>query len=188
MSIPFNLPISLVNQWSLRAFNEAYFILKSRKAGKSMMHYIPFSYPLDNIAHWNRMYGPKGFYQYQCLVPRQDGELAIKAILAEIAAAGEGSFLSVLKTFSKRQALGMLSFPQDGITLALDFPNRGASTLALFNRLDAIVHAAQGRLYLAKDARMSREFFEQSYPLHQKYQTYRDPGISSAMSRRLMGY
>lgn len=81
----------------------------------------------------------------------------------------------------------MLSFPMPGATLALDFPNRGDRTLALFGRLDAIVREAGGRIYCAKDARMPRALFEAGYPRLAEFLSYRDPGISSAMSRRLMG-
>jgi hypothetical protein len=82
----------------------------------------------------------------------------------------------------------MMSFPQPGVTLALDFPNRGERTLRLFEQLDAIVRAAKGRLYMAKDARMPRDLFESGYPRLSEFTTYRDPGISSAMSRRLMDF
>jgi hypothetical protein len=132
------------------------------------------------------MYGPKGFYQYQSVVPREVGQDAVSAMLAEIGRSGQGSFLAVLKTFGNRESLGMLSFAQPGVTLALDFPNNGAKTLALFERLDAIVREARGRIYLAKDARMPRDLFEAGYPRLSEFSQYRDPGISSAMSRRLI--
>ena len=103
------------------------------------------------------MYGPSGFYQYQSVVPRDVGQDAVSAMLAEIGRSAEGSFLAVLKTFGDRQSVGMLSFPQPGVTLALDFPNKGATTLALLDRLDSIVRAAYGRIYLAKDAELCRE-------------------------------
>ena len=109
-------------------------------------------------------------------------------MLDQISRSGEGSFLAVLKTFGDRVAPGMLSVPQPGVTLALDFPNRGLSTLELFLRLDAIVREAGGRLYPAKDARMPRDVFEAGYPRLAEFSHYRDPGISSAMSRRLMGH
>ena len=103
--------------------------------------------------------------------------------------AGEGSFLAVLKTFGKRASPGYLSFPQSGgVTLALDFPNKSRATLALFERLDAIVREAGGRIYLAKDARQPRDVFVSGYPLLDTFLPYRDPGISSQLSRRLMGY
>ena len=108
-------------------------------------------------------------------------------MLKEIAKARDGSFLAVLKTFGNRQPIGMLSFPLPGLTLALDFPNYGNRTHSLFKRLDAIVRETGGRIYLAKDARMPRELFEAGYPLLNEFLKYRDPGISSGLSRRLMG-
>ena len=134
------------------------------------------------------MYGPRGFYQYQSVVPIQSGREATVTMLKAIAQSGQGSFLGILKTFSKKTSLGMLSFPMEGVTLALDFPNQGEATLELFNRLDAIVREARGRIYLAKDARMPREMFVEGYPLLSNFLKFRDQGISSQMSRRLMGY
>ena len=187
LTIPFVPPISLVNKLSVRLFNMTYFNLKTFQAGKSIAYYESFFYPLDNLLEWNRMYGSKGFFQYQSVVPRELRCEAVKAMLGEIARSGEGSFLTVLKTFGNRKPLGMLSFPQSGVTLALDFPNKGERTLKLFERLDAIVSDAGGRIYLAKDARMSRDLFEAGYPRLKEFLQYRDPGISSALSRRLMG-
>ena len=186
-AMPMVPPVSLVNRWSLRPFNTAYFNLKQRETEPALVHFESFFYPLDHLQDWNRMYGPAGFFQYQSVVPRAGGQQAVAAMLAEIAASGEGSFLAVLKTFGERQAPGMMSFAQPGVTLALDFPNRGAATLRLFDRLDAIVREAGGRLYAAKDARMPRDLFEAGYPRLNEFLTYRDPGISSAFSRRLMG-
>jgi FAD/FMN-containing dehydrogenase len=187
LTMPLVPPISLVNRLSLRPFNEAYFYLNKRKTGLSVSHYKPFFYPLDNLQHWNRMYGPRGFYQYQSVVPFEVGADATAQMLAEIGRSGQGSFLAVLKTFGTQQPKGMLSFPQPGVTLALDFPNKGAATLALFDRLDAIVCEAKGRIYLGKDARMPRDLFEAGYPRLPEFLKYHDPGMSSEMSRRLMG-
>lgn len=185
--MPFTPPISLVNSLSLKPFNFAYYNLKKYNAGKNIVHYEPFFYPLDKLLEWNRMYGPKGFFQYQSVIPRDVGHDATKAMLHEIERANEGSFLAVLKTFGNQEPLGMLSFPQPGVTLALDFPNHGDRTLKLFERLDAIVKEAKGRIYPAKDARMSKEIFEAGYPKLKEFQQYRDPKISSSLSRRLMG-
>ncbi|MFZ6744542.1 FAD-binding protein [Undibacterium sp. JH2W] len=186
-SMPFTPPVSLVNRLSLRPFNFAYYYLKKWQAGKGMAHYQSFFYPLDNLLEWNRMYGPKGFFQYQSVVARDVGQAAIQDMLKEIARSGDGSFLAVLKTFGNRQPVGMLSFAQAGVTLALDFPNHGERTHQLFERLDAIVREAGGRIYPAKDARMPRELFEAGYPRLHEFLKYRDPGISSGLSRRLMG-
>ncbi len=184
--IPFTPPVSLVNRLTLRALNTAYYELNRRRAGPRIVHYEPFLYPLDAIGDWNRLYGPGGFYQYQCVVPPGPGPQAVRDMLAAIAEAREGSILAVLKTFGDRQPPGLLSFVQPGVTLALDFQNR-PGVLRLFERLDAIVRAAGGRLYPAKDARMPREMFETGYPRLPEFLPYRDPGMSSAMSRRLMG-
>lgn len=187
LTMPLVPPVSLVNRLTLRPFNMAYFNLKKRQAGRALSYYESFFYPLDNLLEWNRMYGPKGFYQYQSVVPRAVGKDAVQAMLKEIARSGDGSFLAVLKTFGNRESVGMLSFPQPGVTLALDFPNHGARTHKLFERLDAIVREAKGRIYPAKDARMPKELFEAGYPRLNEFIKYRDAGISSGLSRRLMG-
>ncbi len=180
-------PFSLINQKSLRAFNAVYFQLGRWRQGRALQHLIPFFYPLDGVRHWNRVYGPRGFYQYQCVLPRAVEAEATAELMAAIRRSGRGSFLAVLKTFGDRAPVGILSFPMAGTTLALDFPNEGAPTLALFDTLDAIVDAAGGRLYAAKDARMSGPMFKRGYPRWAELQAFRDPAISSAMSRRLLG-
>ena len=188
LNMPFVPLISLVNSLSLKPFNLAYYQLQKLKSGRQVAHYEPFFYPLDNLQNWNRMYGPSGFYQYQSVVSREVGKDATQAMLNAIAQSGEGSFLAVLKTFGQREARGLLSFPQPGVTLALDFPNRGERTLKLFEKLDAIVAEAKGRLYMAKDARMSKALFEAGYPRLAEFEKHRDHGISSAMSRRLVRF
>jgi len=185
--VPLTPPVSLVNSLSLKPFNALYYGLGKRKTGVQVVHYEPFLFPLDSVLEWNRLYGPKGFYQYQSVVPRAEAFEATRDMLAAIAQSGEGSFLAVLKTFTDRPAAGLLSFPREGATLALDFRNSTALP-ALFARLDDIVRAAGGRLYPAKDARMPREFYQASYPNLATFTALRDPGMSSGMSRRLMGF
>lgn len=124
-------------------------------------------------------------YQYQSVVPRETERDATKAMLGLISAAGEGSFLAVLKTFGGEPSPGMLSFPRLGTTLALDFPNRGSSTLQLMGRLDAIVREAGGRLYPAKDGRMPADMFRAGYPQWQDFAKYIDPGFESHFWRRV---
>jgi len=187
LSVPCVPPVPLVNRFSLRPLNALYFLRGRMKAGRAVVHGDAFHHPLDALRGWNRLYGPAGFFQYQSVVPRHAGQAATEAMLAEVALAGEGSFLAVLKTFGERPPCGMLSFVQPGVTLTLDFPNRGARTLALFERLDAIVAEAGGRLYAAKDARMPRALFEAGYPRLEEFSAFRDPGISSGLSRRLLG-
>lgn len=186
LAVPFTPPISLVNKLSLDVFNTGYYWLQKRGAGKAEMHYKAFYYPLDGVQHWNRIYGPKGFYQYQSVVPMQHAREATKEMLEHIRKSGEGSFLGVLKTFADKPAAGMLSFAQRGVTLALDFPNRGSSTEKLFEKLDAIVSETGGRLNPSKDARMSRAMFHQGYPGITEFSKYRDPKITSDFAKRVI--
>lgn len=186
-TFPLTPPFSMVNKLSLPLFNFAYFHANSRKNTAQLIHYEKFFYPLDTIQQWNKMYGKRGFYQYQSVVPRDVGKEVTEEMLKVIKKSGEGSFLAVLKTFGERESGGLLSFPRPGVTLALDFPNRGEKTLKLFNELDHIIMQAHGRLYLAKDARMPRALFEASYPRFNEFLKYRDPRMSSEMSRRLLG-
>ena len=185
LRIPVTPPVSLINALSLRAFNPLYFYLNKYRQGRGLQHYRPFFYPLDNILEWNRLYGPKGFYQYQSVVPPSAARDATAEMLSVIAQSGMGSPLAVLKTFGKISSPGLLSFPMEGTTLALDFPNAGDKTLRLFERLDAIVRAAGGRIYPAKDARMPRDLFMSGYPRLNEFLAWRDPGIRSAIVARL---
>jgi len=182
--VPFDPPFSLVNGLSLRAFNTLYYRQPVKPQG-GLTHYAPYFYPLDAIQDWNRIYGRKGFYQYQCVIPPEDAEEATAALLDTIAKHGEGSFLAVLKTFGSKPSLGMLSFPRPGTTLALDFPNRGDKTLRLLSELDVIVKEAGGALYPGKDARMSGELFQSGYPEWQTFSEYIDPNFSSRFWQRV---
>lgn len=182
-SIPFTPPLSLINRLSLRVFNTAYFHRPIPVRAEVPLQ--PFFYPLDNLRHWNRLYGRAGFYQYQCLIPTGNETAALGELLHAIRASGQGSFLAVLKTFGHQPSPGMLSFPQPGANLALDFPNGGDATLRLFDRLDAIVAAAGGRLYPAKDARMPGTLFRQGYPQWQAFAKFVDPRFSSSFWRRV---
>ena len=184
---PFEPPVSLINKLTLKPGNLGYYALNRIKPSKSTVHYEKFFYPLDGVGEWNKIYGPKGFYQYQSVIPPENALAATTEMLSEISKSGQGSVLGVLKAFGDTPSIGLLRFPMAGTTLALDFPNRGAETEKLFERLDAIVEAANGRLYLAKDARMSREMFASGYSEIENFTRFRDPKISSAMSRRLLG-
>ena len=187
-TIPWNPPISMVNKLSLNCFNPMYYHINRLKASPRLVHYQPFLYPLDHIQNWNRMYGRKGFYQYQCLLPPHTERDAIHALVQSIVRSGRGSFLAVLKTFGQKVSPGMLSFARPGTTLALDFPNQWDRTEQLFKQLDKIVLEAGGCIYMAKDARMPVELFRSGYPDWEHFLNYRDPGLSSALSRRLLGY
>jgi FAD/FMN-containing dehydrogenase len=186
-SFPFTPPFSLVNKFSLSLFNPMYFYLKSFFAKKRIVPYTKFLHPLDNILNWNRIYGPKGFYQFQCVLPAENGKEAIEEMLSIISSLKMGSFLVVIKTFSNFKPFGLLSFANPGVTFALDFPNQGDKTKLLFQKLQRIVERSKGKIYLAKDAMMDRDFFESSYPLLNIFKSFRDPHISSQMSKRLLG-
>jgi FAD/FMN-containing dehydrogenase len=185
--VPVAPPFSLVNSASLRAFNTIYYRRAPARPRRSIVHYEPFFYPLDGIADWNRLYGPRGFLQYQCVVPPAGAEAATAEMLDRIAASGQGSFLVVLKQFGDRVGRGMLSFPRPGTTLAMDFPFRGPATLALLESLDRVVMAAGGAVYPAKDACMSPEMFAASFPALPAFREHIDPRFSSGFWRRVTG-
>jgi len=184
---PFVPPVSLVNSLTLRAFNFLYYNRRRERRLRETVHYIPFFYPLDALLEWNRIYGPRGFFQYQCVLPRDDARAAVRELLGRIAASGEGSFLAVMKEFGDLPSPGMLSFPRAGVTLAVDFPNRGRRTLQLMDHLDEVVCAAGGRDYPAKDARMSAENFGRYYPRWRDLPPFIDPRLSSSFWRRVTG-
>jgi FAD/FMN-containing dehydrogenase len=184
--VPFTPPFSLVNGATLRAFNAAYFHRQRGERRRALQHFRPFFYPLDSLLEWNRLYGPRGFYQYQCVLPPEGARAGVRRMLEAIAASGQGSFLAVLKQFGEAPSRGLLSFSMPGTTLALDFPNRGERVQRLFDALDAIVLRAGGRLYPAKDGRMGPALFRAGYPRWREFLAFVDPRFSSAFWRRVM--
>jgi FAD/FMN-containing dehydrogenase len=181
-AVPLDLPA--VNAVSIRAFNFAYYNAQKLLAGEKLAHYDPFFFPLDGVAHWNRLYGKRGFLQFQCVVPSRE---AISAVIEEVVRSGAASPLSVLKRFGDAASPGMLSFPRPGFTLAIDLPNRGAETFAQFARLEALTMEAGGALYPAKDARMTAQTFARSYPRRAEFEQHVDPAFSSSFWRRISG-
>lgn len=187
LSFPVTPPMSLVNNLTVKAFNYAYY-RRQQEAEKSLQqNFDPFFYPLDGILHWNRMYGRKGFLQYQCIVPNDNAYNSIKELLEKISRSGKGSFLVVLKTMGDIASQGLLSFSRPGANLAIDFPYRGQATLDLLAELDKTVLAAGGALYPAKDACMSAELFQAAYPNWQQLQQLKDPNIHSDFWQRVTG-
>jgi FAD/FMN-containing dehydrogenase len=185
LSIPFNFPQKTLNQFTIKAFNTLYFNKNRLSSGKTTyQHYDSFFYPLDGIGNWNRIYGNKGFYQYQFVVPFSEKE-TMKKILEKIVDSGLGSFLAVLKEFGDLSSPGMLSFPRPGICLALDFANRGDVTLKLIAELDDMVVEAGGAAYPAKDVCMSSKSFQSFYPKIEEFKKYIDPRFSSDFWRRV---
>ncbi|WP_367345024.1 FAD-dependent oxidoreductase [Stenotrophomonas bentonitica] len=185
-NMPIVPPMSLVNRLTLRPFNTLYYWRQPARRKRHVSHYQSYFYPLDGINNWNRMYGPRGFLQHQCVIPPQHARDATAALLSEISRSGRGSFLAVLKEFGNLPSPGMLSFPRPGTTLALDFPNDGPEVLRMLERLDTIVAEAGGAVYAAKDARMSGALFRRSYPHWQNFSQFIDPRFSSGFWRRVM--
>lgn len=186
ISVPIEPPGFLLNRVTVGVFNKLYYRAHRTRGGHAQP-YAPFLFPLDAIGHWNRLYGRRGFFQYQCIVPQATMQDAIPELLGEIAKDGDGSFLAVLKSCGGMRSPGLLSFPMQGATLAVDFRNRGERTLALMSRLDAIVAAASGRLYAAKDGRIPRAMWEAGYPDLGRFTAHVDPCCSSNFWRRVAG-
>ena len=182
--LPFALPAWMLNRYSVRAFNTAYYKIHAARKGAAVVSYDSFFYPLDSIGQWNLFYGKQGFLQYQCVIPEANVE-AFEELLDRIARSGMGSFLGVLKQFGSAPPAGMLSFPRPGLTIALDFAMRGEPTLQLLRSLDQIVQQSGGALYPAKDARMSPALFQASFPRWRSFVPYIDPKMSSSFWRRV---
>jgi FAD/FMN-containing dehydrogenase len=162
LAVPLDLPAATLNRASVKVFNELYYRRGARTAGAPfLVHWDPYFFPLDGIGDWNRIYGRRGFVQYQCVVPPVAAREVLGDMIERIAARGNASFLAVLKQLGGSR--GTLSFPMEGFTLALDLPVTD-DVFPLLDEIDAIVVAAGGRLYLAKDARQSRATFEAGYP------------------------
>ena len=189
--VPIDAPSVLLSRFSIGLFNELYYRhgRGHGHAGTRLVPFEPFFFPLDRIEAWNRLYGRQGFVQYQCVLPKVESLAGIAALLECVAATGQGAFLAVLKLFGPGGD-GLLSFPMEGYTWALDFPLR-KGTLALLDELDAITHRHGGRVYLAKDARCAPERMREGYPHLDAFKTIRAEtaaagcGFASSLSRRL---
>ncbi len=186
-TVPLDFPVWTLNRYSVQAFNALYYWKGRRTPRETLVDWDSYFYPLDAILGWNRIYGRRGFAQFQCVIPLAQSRAGIGALLEAISNAGAGSFLSVLKRFSAKQ--GPFSFPLEGYTLSLDFPVN-IKTLALMEHLDQITLAHGGRFYLAKDSRMSRETFGKSEPrlvqfVSQRQKLNANPTFQSAQSERL---
>ena len=188
-SLPFNFPAFILNPLSIGLFNKLYYYKEGKKKTPFISDYDTYFYPLDAIGHWNRMYGKRGFVQYQCVIPDKTALEGISNLLNVLSVSRRSSFLAVLKRFGA-QGKGMLSFPHSGYTLALDLPIRDKGLFSLLDKLDHIVLKHGGRVYLAKDARLSAESFLTMYPRNNEWSKIKnaiDPKhrFSSSLSRRL---
>ena len=183
------VPVSPLNRISLAAFNEMWFRKAPRSRDDELVGLTPFFYPLDAVGGWNRLYGRRGFLQYQFAVPDAGGEV-VRTALERLAGMGAPSFLSVLKRFGTGRGDSPLSFPISGWTLAIDVPARTPGLAAALDELDEHVLSAGGRLYLAKDSRAVPATIAAGYPDLARFRSIRsdvDPhGVFvSDLSRRL---
>jgi FAD/FMN-containing dehydrogenase len=186
LKVPFELPEFFLNRLSMRVVNAL--IQAIQKNTKPFGHYEGFFYPLDRLLNWNRGYGRRGFTQYQFVIPFDNGERRLREILTAILSAGELPFLNVLKRMGKESG-GVLSFPREGYTLAIDFPIR-QGTVGLLRRLDAMVLDAGGRVYLGKDSYLEPDMFRAMYPAVDDFLALKaklDPAgtFTSNLSRRV---
>ena len=187
VSVPFSTPSVLLNSLTMKAFNTAYWH-KSKHKVIQTVGLIPYFYPLDAVGDWNRLYGKKGFVQFQCVLPRNDGIANMRELLTAISSSGEGSFLAVLKQFGAGNE-NLLSFPMEGYTLALDF-KASESAIKTVKKLEDMVVQMGGRLYLTKDAVMQESTFKATYPNWEKFEAVREQygaigKFSSTQSERL---
>ena len=153
-------PNFALNPLSVKIFNMSYYQKNRNEVSLAIVDYDRFFYPLDTLLNWNRIYGRRGFTQYQFVLPKESAREGLQKILAKVATSRMGSFLAVLKLFGSQDNL--LSFPQEGYTLALDFPIT-AKLFPFLNSLDAILLDYGGRIYLTKDVRMSEDVFRKGY-------------------------
>lgn len=179
----------LLNGLTARMFNAAYYRKQLRRKIRRNIGVYPYFFPLDAVHRWNLMYGSRGFFQYQYVVPPDPEHRALRQTLTEISSSKTLPVLGVIKEFGSEQH-GGLSFPAPGVTVALDFPNQGDRSLSLFSRLDDIVADAGGRVYLTKDARLGRDAFRRMYPEWEQWKSVRDAAdpdgaFQSDLSRRL---
>ncbi len=174
----------MISRPTIRAFNWMYLHRKWRKIARSVMPFDKFFFPLDRLNNWNLLHGRRGFLQYQFVVPEESKD-AVREIIQLTVEFKAPCALSVLKIFGSLPSPGMMSFPRPGVTLALDFPFRGMSTLELCERFDEVVRKSGGAVYPAKDARMSPQSYKNYFPRWQVFASFIDPKFCSDFWQRV---
>lgn len=188
LAVPLPSPLGFFNRLSISAFNEAWFRRAPRHRRGELQTIGTFFHPLDGVGNWNLLYGPKGFVQYQMAVGPDEGE-TVRRVLELLAQGGAASFVSVLKRFGPADP-GLLSFPRQGWTLALDYPVGAPNLPGLLDRADELVAEVGGRVYLAKDARVRPDRLAAMYPRLDELRQVRrrvdpDGRLVSDLARRL---
>ncbi len=188
ISAPIYAPHFALNQFSVQAFNSLYYGKQRQREVKSTVHFDPFFYPLDAVGNWNRIYGRRGFFQFQAVLPKVTGQGPLRQLFQAVVDAKSASFLVVVKEFGEVRSPGFLSFPRAGTTICLDFANTEKNRV-LMRGLEELVIGAGGALYPAKDALMSRSSFVASFGEEQirRFEEFRDPGFSSGFWTRVRG-
>lgn len=185
LGIPFDLPAFTLNRYSVGLFNAFHF--HSHRGKPREVGYDTFFYPLDRIAHWNRLYGRRGFMQYHGVLPWETDHHGLLQLLKAVSGSRLRSFLATLKVFGDAASPGIMSFPMPGISLALDLPVRGDESHDLMDKLARITAEHGGRIYPAKDAHMTATQFQTFYPQWQQFAAYIDPAFSSSLWERVSG-
>ncbi len=186
-NILFYFPNWFLNKKFIKLFNSFYYLIGKKTSKEKLVYWDDYFYPLDSILGWNKVYGRKGFVQYQCVIPLEKSKEGLIELLKEIDKSNVSSFLSVLKRFGEQKS--NFSFPMEGYTIALDFPVNN-QTLELLEKLDEITLKYEGRFYLAKDARMKKDVFKKSDKRIQNFIKFRnqnnnDKNFISSQSSRL---
>jgi FAD/FMN-containing dehydrogenase len=186
LALPIDAPQWALGNWSAKLFNATYFRAQALKtATQQTLPLWPFFYPLDAVTAWNRAYGRRGFVQYQFVVPKAGARDAIVHILTHLRVSRVPSYLAVIKSFGDLPSPGLLSFPMPGVTVTLDIAAPGDRERRALDRADVMVADAGGRVYPAKDARMSSVAFQKFFPQWRELESMRDPMISSSFWRRV---
>jgi FAD/FMN-containing dehydrogenase len=171
LRVPVNFSSPILNRFTMKFFNSFYYAKAPHRKRDREVSYERYFYPLDSLHNWNQLYGKQGLLQYQFVVPKEVGRVALKTIHSKIVKARLGSFLAVLKILGKGNG-NYLSFPMEGYTMAVDFKATKA-TFDFLTELDELVAELGGRVYLTKDARMSEAIFKRTYPAWQTFETVR---------------